>query len=1037
MKTKFSGFCTLLLVLLVQFSFAQEKVVSGTISDETGMPLPGVNIIIKGTTTGSQSDFDGNYSIRASEGDVLTFSFLGLTTVEQTVGTSSTINVTLTEDAAALAEVVVTAQGIKREKKALGYAVATVDAAVIESKPEADVSRLLAGKVSGVEVNAGGGFLGSSANIIIRSKNSISGSNQPLYVIDGAPISGGRSFDIDPNNIASINVLKGLAASTLYGQDGRNGVIVIETKTGQGGKATEKKFEITASSTTSFLEVANLPEFQNKYGQGADNTINTTYFGTWGAAFDGQTVPHHLSIAAYNASFPQFIGATTTYKAYENNVNDFFDIGRGQTTSVVMNKNFDNGNGVSFSLGHTDQVGYVPENALRRLNLNFGGRAQLSNKLDFNTSVGYTNTYTRRPTRDFFTLLTWIPRNLDIQGLPFEDPNDNSNVYYRVTENNPRWMQKYTGFNSNTDRLFVKSQFNYEVSDKINVSYLYSLDSYNELNKNWYNGRNPYQPLGYLQTYFNDFRTTNHRVWLTASDLKVSDDLNMNVVVGLETKNENFKQGGMISEGEVVFDFHNHSNYTTHTPYDYKSFTNTIGLYGELRMDYKDQMYLTMAGRNDWGSTVEEANRTLFYPSVSLSMIPTSMFEGLKETFLDYLKLRVGYGTSANFPSAYRTRPTLNANSQAWINSFSNNTLITNGVNGFLPNPDIKPELLREVEFGIESRMFDNLVDLEMSVYRRTTTDQILSSSLPTSTGFSSTLINAGRVDTDGLEIGLTLNLFQNPGDGFNWSMNNQFTAYETTVIDLPVDRVNISSGLNYAIEGEAYGVFWGTFYARDDQNNLLINPETGKVIFSDDLGLENKIVGDPNEDWRMSNINTFSYKNLTLTMQWDYIHGGDIWSSTASNLLRRGVTRDTEDREGSYIIPGVLADPNTGDPILDDNGDKISNSIQIGANDLYFINLMDVDEGVVYDATVIRLRDISLTYNLPESLLEKTPFGSASFTFSGNNLWFDAPNLPEYMNLDPEVLGSGANGPTNGKGLDFQNDPSYKQYSLGVKLTF
>ena len=495
MKTKFSGFCTLLLVLLVQFSFAQEKVVSGTISDDSGMPLPGVNIIIKGTTTGSQSDFDGNYSIRASVGDVLTFSFLGLTTVEQTVGSSSTINVTLTEDAAALEEVVVTAQGIKREKKALGYAVATVDAAVIESKPEADVSRLLSGKVAGVEVNAGGGFLGSSANIIIRSKNSISGSNQPLYVIDGAPVSGGRSFDIDPNNIASLTVLKGLAASTLYGQDGRNGVIVIETKTGQGGGATEKKFEVTASSTSSFLEVANLPEFQNKYGQGADNTINTTFFGTWGAAFAGQTVPHHLSIASYNASFPEYIGATTTYQAYPDNVNDFFYTGRGQTTSVVMTKNFDKDNGVSFSLGHTDQKGYIPENSLRRLNLNFGGRAQLSNKLSFNTSVGYTNTFTRRPTRDFFTVLTWIPRNLDIQGLPFEDPNDHSSVYYRVAIVNPRWQQKYTGFSSNTDRLFMKSQFNYEVSENVNVSYLYSLDNYNEMNKNWYNGRNPNNPL--------------------------------------------------------------------------------------------------------------------------------------------------------------------------------------------------------------------------------------------------------------------------------------------------------------------------------------------------------------------------------------------------------------------------------------------------------------------------------------------------------------------------------------------------------------
>ena len=267
--------------------------------------------------------------------------------------------------------------------------------------------------------------------------------------------------------------------------------------------------------------------------------------------------------------------------------------------------------------------------------------------------------------------------------------------------------------------------------------------------------------------------------------------------------------------------------------------------------------------------------------------------------------------------------------------------------------------------------------------------------------------------------------------------MNNQFTAYETTVKELPVDRVDISSGVNYAIEGKPYGVFWGSFYARDEQNNLLINPETGKVIYSSDLGLENKIVGDPNEDWRISNINYFSYKNISLSIQWDYIHGGDIWSQTASNLLRRGVTRDTEDREGTYVIPGILADPNTGDPLLDANGDKIANNIQLAANDLYFINLMDVDEGIVYDASVVRLRDVSLTYTLPRKLLDKTPFGSAAFTFSGNNLWYYAPNLPKYMNLDPEVLGSGANGPSNGKGLDFQNDPSYKQYSVGLKLTF
>lgn len=247
-----------------------QRQITGVVLDELGSALAGVNIVVKGTGKGSTTDFDGKYAISAGTGDVLSFSYLGFKSIEVVVGESSTINVTLEESTSALDEIVVTAQGIKREKKALGYAVSSVDAAVIQAKPEADVSRILTGKVSGLEINPGGGFLGSTANIIIRSKTSISGSNQPLFIIDGAPISGGRSFDIDPNNIAKIDVLKGLAASTLYGQDGRNGVIVITTKTGQGGAISDKKFEVTASTTLSFLEVANLPEFQNKYGQGGD-----------------------------------------------------------------------------------------------------------------------------------------------------------------------------------------------------------------------------------------------------------------------------------------------------------------------------------------------------------------------------------------------------------------------------------------------------------------------------------------------------------------------------------------------------------------------------------------------------------------------------------------------------------------------------------------------------------------------------------------------------------------------------------------------
>lgn len=408
------------------------------------------------------------------------------------------------------------------------------------------------------------------------------------------------------------------------------------------------------------------------------------------------------------------------------------------------------------------------------------------------------------------------------------------------------------------------------------------------------------------------------------------------------------------------------------------------------------------------------------------------MFEGLKGETNNYFKLRASYGTSANFPDPYLTRSTLNANANAYVNPFTGSLMVTNSLNTFLPNPDLKPELLKEFEVGIEGRIFNNRVNWDISAYKRIIEDQILSSSLAASTGYTSTVINAGRIDTDGLEASITF--YPISTDNFTWEMNNQFTAYETTVIDLPVDRVNIASGLNYAIEGEAYGVIRGTYAAKDEQGNLLINPNDGKIIASDALGLEDKIVGDPNEDFRLTNINTFSYKGLSLTMQWEYISGGDIWSSTASDLLRRGVSKDTENRESTFIIPGVLADPNTGEPLLDGNGDKIRNNIQIAPNDLYFINLQDVDENVVYDATVVRLRDLSLSYTLPKKLLEKTPFGSVIVTMSGNNLWYNAPNLPKYLNIDPEVLSSGVG---NGKGLDFNNDPSYKQYSFGVKLTF
>ena len=1017
------------MVSMVAFS---QQSISGSVTDENGMPLPGATVVVAGSNIADVTDFDGNFTINATIGDTIEASYVGYNSNSQTV-TSATLNFVLSQSTE-LDEVIITAQGVARKEKALGYAVTTITSEDIENKPETDISKILTGKIPGVQINTGGGFLGTNANVIIRSKNSISGSNQPLYVVDGAPITGNRSFDLDPNNIASTTVLKGLAASALYGQDGRNGVIVITTKTGSG-LAKSKGFEVEVSHTTSFLEVANLPEFQNLYGQGADNTINTTYFGTWGARFSGQEVPHHLSIPAYANSFPEYQGATDIYRAHPNNVNDFFDVGVGNTTSVLISNSTEN-NSVNFSYSKSDQVGYVEENRLVRDNFSFGSRTTLSNKLSLNTSVLYSKTIDTRPTRNFFTLLTWIPRNLDIHNLPYQDPNDGSSVYYRVTYSNPRWQQANSQFKEDSDRLFIKTQLDYDLNDNISLSYLYSNDYYNELNSDYQNKGGADSPLGYMNTFDDKDRITTHRASININNLELTDDWNLTGVAGFESKNQTANIIGLQSEDQVVFNFLNHNNFRETSALDSTSSLNTIGVYSQLEFDYNDFVFLTLTARNDWASTVAEENRSIFYPSASLSYI-LSDTPGFDSNG-NYYKLRASYGTSANFPSAYLINPTLDAAPNAWINPFNGSVVSYNGLSSYLPNPGLLPELLKEVEFGIETKLFDNLVDLDISVYKRIVEDQILSSSLPTSTGYSSTTINAGRIDTDGIESALTLNLIRpTTSDGLAWSMTTNFTAYETTVKELPVDRVAFGDGVNHAIEGEPYGVFRGTYAMKDDDGNLLIHPDTGKIIFSDDVGAEDDLIGDPNEDFYLTNINTISYKNLTFGIQWEYIHGGDIYSVSASNLLRRGVTRDTEDREGSYIIPGVIGDPSTGEVVFDANGDKIKNNIQIGANDLYFINLMDVDENIVFDASVFRIRDISLTYSLPEDLLQNTPFGSAVFSAQANNFYYNAPNLPQYMNLDPEVLGANPEGSTNTKGVDYQNDPSYKQFSLGVKLTF
>jgi TonB-linked SusC/RagA family outer membrane protein len=1070
MKIKMKLLHVLMLIAFVGSASAQQKQISGTVTDANGLPLPGVNILVEGTSTGTQTDFDGNYAIRAEEGETLLFTYIGQRPERRVVEGLNNINVQMQEDTQALDEVVVTAQGVRREKKALGYAVTELGSESVEQRPERDLGRVLGGKIAGVQVTGTGGAVGSGTNIIIRGQSSINQSNQPLFVVDGVPFDGGtndqtnfvdggavtssRFLDLDPNNIENITVLKGLSATVTYGQQGRNGVILITTKNGSAGSS-RKKFEVTAVQSVTVNKVANLPDYQNRYGQGADQVANRGFVGNWGAAFSDLDVVEHPYFASNLAgSFPEYQGVFIPYEPVKDNVRDFFRDGMGQTTSINVSSG-DGQTNYNLNMGLTEEDGFIPGNKLRRINLGIGGNTKLSNNFSFNGTANFSITNFDTPpiaaangagAVSIFQRTLFIPRNLDLNNLPYQDPVTGASVYYRTDQENPLWLVDNAGFGQDTRRFFGTVSSTYDINDKLSLNYRLGLDTYTEnqafhVNKGGVSAIQ-YQ-LGYLRTTSGVNTIWNHDFIFNMNDLKLSDKIGLTGQLGFNARRDTYEQTGVVSTEQIVFGFIDHNNYKTqsnrdpfNTNLDFRTEQNILGLYGSLNFNYDTYLYLTLSGRNDWGSTVESVNRSLFYPGASISFVPTSAFEGLQSDALNYLKFRASYGTSAGFPTPYNTRPTLVIATGAFTDK-NGNPINTNSNNPQFPNPDLKPELQREIELGIESNLFNNRVSLEGSVYKRIAEDQILNRNLDDATGFTSTLINAGKIETKGLEIGLDVTPIQT--NGFRWNINNNFTAYETTVVELPdeIDQI-IYAGFanlgNVAIEGEPLGAILGSYALKDENGQYLINPSDGNIIDNDDVGQAPKIVGDPNPDWRLTSINSLSFRGLTLTAQMEYSHGGDFYSNTIGSLLRRGVTKDTEDRERTFIIPGVLADPNTGEILRDENGNTIQNNIQQGPNELYFLNFVDPDGQVVYDASWIRLREISLSYALPSRFLDKTPFGSLSFTLSGQNLWYNAPNVPRFTNFDPEILSTGVG---NGQGLDFNTGPTSKRYGLSVKATF
>lgn len=1074
MKTKFNGILTLLLAFVVQVSLAQTTV-SGTVSEENG-PLPGASVLIKGTTTGTQTDFDGNYSLNASPTDVLVFSYVGFSSQEVTVGAQSTINVTLAADNA-LDEVVLTAQGVRREKKALGYAVTKIESESVEQRAENDLVRSLGGKVAGVQITGNSGATGSGTQFFIRSKSSINGDNTPLFIVDGVPFEGGstqngqnfanggttvsnRFLDLDPNNIESISVLKGLSASVLYGQQGRNGVVLITTKSGSS-KATSgnKKASITVNTTAYTTSIVNLPDYQNEFGQGADNTFNPGFVGNFGSRFDGSLVAH-----PYNAqvnlgfnqadAFPEFQGVFIPYEAVENNVAGFFRDGFGNSTNVNVVGPSDGTTRYNVNFGYTDEEGFIPANSLTRYNLSVGGATKLSNNFNIGGSLNFSNNRVRTPpiqannaanAISVFTRTLLIPRNIDLNNLPFQNPITGESVYYRTDQNNPLWLVNNSGNVSTTNRLFGNLNAGYQFSDKLSFNYKFGLDTFNSLDRFFINRGNVGNATfenGYLR--INNTRNTifDHNASFNVNDINLGGKFKLNGLIGFNARRDEFNRNGTAHTDQIVFDVFTERNFVNQTNndpitglLDFQSAQNILGALGQVNIDYDDYLFLSLSGRNDWASTVERENQSLFYPGASLAFVPTSLDAIGSSEAVNFLKVRAAIGTSARFPGPFNTRQILVSNPNAFVDAGGNSTS-TNSNALFQANPDLEPELQTEIELGVEGTFFNGRVTLDASVYTRDADDQILNQPLPPSTGATSTLINAGLIRTEGLEIGLNVTPIQ--VGGFTWTVSNIFTAYETTVERLDVDEFAFAGFANgpgnFAIEGQPLGVIQGSFAVRDDAGNLVIDPGTGRIIDSNDVGLPIEIIGDPNPDWQVTTINSFSYKGITLSAQFEYTQGGDVLSQTTTQLIRRGVTEaNVNGRENTFIIPGVLGDPGTGQPLLDANGNTIPNNVQVSHNNLFFLNLVDPNSQQVYDASHFRIREASLSYSLPVKTLEKTPFGNVTFNVSGQNLYVRAFNFPDAINFDPEQISTGG----NGQGLEFQTGPTSRRFSFGVKATF
>ena len=1044
MPKLFSFSVLALLFMGVGLAHGQTGTVEGIVTEAaSGEPLPGVNISLEGTSQGTAASAQGKFTLSAPAGDYsLVASFVGYEENSQPVtlipGDTVAVSIEMTSATYGMDEVVVTALGIERDERSVGYSIQEVEGEAIEESPEANLVSALAGRVSGVQINSSSGQPGGSSRITIRGETSLLGNNQPLFVVDGMPISNAedgnaagnalfvgsssnRALDLDPSIIQDISVLKGASATALYGSRASNGAIIITTKSGSQGRP-RVTFKSRAGWSTAIID-----GFQNEYLQGSQgyytNGLPEERGGYMQPGYPGSDPQTLLSWGPHKDEVSQEVlsdlgvDEIETYDPREQ----FYQTGNTVETSLSISGGGDLGS-YFLSASHLDQAGTVPTTELGRTSIFTRFSTSLSDNLSANASINYTNTanewVAEGADRSYLWTLNFAPISFDLRPAEYEDGTQ------RVLEpssDNPYWLVNNSDFTSDVSRYILNTTLTYDIFPNLHLKARGGLDQYTDQRKQRQNIGATFFPEGSMMDRTIDRQEINSDVTLNVDEIDLGGGLSASGLVGSSISSRSYESDVIQGQGLGIPGFYNVSNASSVSTSEYESLSRIFSVYSQATLDYNDYLFLTLTGRNDWSSTLPKDNNSYFYPSASLGFVFSDMLS-LEDSFLSFGKLRFSAAQIGGDASPYSLSTTYGqASPSSGYRGFINYPY--NGVNGYLlssslGNPELKPEISTEYEVGADLRFFNERARVDVAYYNRTTENQIFSVPTSSTTGFSSRLRNAGEIRNTGVELTLTGTPLQT--DNFQWELQANWTKSHTQVVSLApgVESIYLA-GFAYPqirIEpGEGYGVIWGTHYRRNENDELLIGDD-GLPIQADGFG----VIGNVQPDWTGNARSTLSYKGLSLSALIDVRQGGDILNFDKNYTIENGTAEVTENRGTTTVWEGVNV--NTGEP----------NTVEVMRDQEYYQNFYSVThENQVEDGSYIKLREVTLAYSLPANLLAWSPIRDLTITGAANNLWIST----DFSYGDPEGSLYGSSG--GGQGYYFMITPSTRNYSLSLRATF